>query len=43
MPQQPNPNTRNINVSSNRNAEARNKARRKLDNRKNKVNVKKSE
>tara|TARA_B100000282_G_scaffold33040_1_gene20997 strand:+ start:368 stop:1285 length:918 start_codon:yes stop_codon:yes gene_type:complete len=44
MPQQPNPNTRNINVSSNRNTEARNKARRKLDNRKNnKVNVKKSE
>lgn len=44
MPQQPNPNTRNINVSNNRNAEARNKARRKLDNRKNnKVNIKKSE
>ena len=44
MPQQPNPNTRNINISNNRNAEARNKARRKLDNRKNnKVNVKKSE
>ena len=44
MPQPPNPNTRNINVSSNRNTEARNKARRKLDNRKNnKVNVKKSE